>query len=228
MKKENNKKNKYINIVVYCANISLLVLVFFFVLSTEIHKDTVKGNTYTKKLSTSIIAEVSKNEEKKEDVSLDNSNEIQEEKQESRQLEETKKEKQKEEVKNTVVEEVIAKPAVPQNPTYSGTMSFYNANCTSCSGITATGVDVSDGRLYYNDKTYGNVRIVAAGTEIKKWSIIKIRNSSLANEVLAIVLDRGGDIGVGRKFIIDMLTNSTENKSGINKNIEVEVLRNGK
>ena len=111
--------------------------------------------------------------------------------------------------------------------TYQGNMSFYQANCTDCSGITSTGIDISDGRLYYQDHTYGNVRIVAAGQEIKKWSIVRIKNSSLGSSVLAIVLDRGGSIGVGKTFLIDMLTNSNENKDGVDRNITVEVLRNG-
>ena len=124
------------------------------------------------------------------------------------------------------IEETKEQPEVLA--TYSGTMSFYSANCKGCMGSTATGIDISDGNLYYNDNEYGQVRIVATGSEIKPWSIIKIKNSSLGSNVIAIALDKGSNIGLGKKFLIDMLTNSKENKSGIEKNITVEVLRSGK
>lgn len=127
-----------------------------------------------------------------------------------------------------IVEEVIEEVKSDVLATYSGNMSFYYANCTGCSGITSTGVDVSDGSIYYNDKQYGNVRIIAAGTEIKKWSIVRIKNSSLGGSVLAIVLDRGGDIGQNKRFLVDMLTNTSESRGGVDRGITVEVLRSGK
>ena len=107
-------------------------------------------------------------------------------------------------------------------------MSFYNANCRGCSGVTSTGTDISDGRLYYYDSNYGNLRIIAAGPEIKKWSIVRLKNTSFGNNTLAIVLDRGGAIGEGRTFLIDMLTNKQEGKDGVERNVVVEVLRDGK
>lgn len=224
-------RKNFKKIMISAINLSLLLSIPVMLLTVSVETEKVSGNTYTKKLSTSIISEIA--------VKNDNNNEIKEEKNvEEEQVDEEITEnnnkaeiiKEKQPVKVEEKKEVVEKTqaVVNNNPTYTGTMSFYNASCTQCSGITATGIDVSDGRLYYNDRQYGNVRIVAAGTEIKKWSIVKIRNSSLGSEILAIVLDRGGDIGMGRKFIIDMLTNSSENKTGINKNITVEVIRNGK
>ena len=139
----------------------------------------------------------------------------------------------KEEVKETVQTDIKQEPEVTPVQktdvleTFSGKLSYYTANCNGCSGY-ASGYYVGDGRLYYHDNTYGDVRIIAAGPEIARYSIVRIKNSSLGSNVIAIVLDRGGDIGQGRKFLIDMLTNDSESKGGVEQNIVVELLRKGR
>ena len=162
---------------------------------------------------------------------VDNKIEEQEEVKEEVKKVEVTKETPKEEIKEEQ-KEVVSQPVYEEKSdvlkSYTGKMSFYNANCTGCSGITSTGIDVSDGRLYYYDNNYGNVRIIAAGPEIKKWSIVRLKNTSLGSNTLAIVLDRGGAIGEGRTFLIDMLTNNQEGKGGVEKGVVVEVLRDGK
>lgn len=223
---------KISNIINYFLLFSFPILL----LTVNIKMDTIDSNINTKALATSFVSKVQEKQE------LANENPLLEQDQDERVLKKTEtidtiKEDDKEESlppilkKNDKKEEQKIENVAPKTDvisTYHGTMSFYNANCVGCSGITSTGVDISDGRLYYLDKTYGNIRIVAAGTEIKKWSIVRIKNSSLGANTLAIVLDRGGSIGLGKKFLIDMLTNSTENKGGIEKNITVEVIREGK
>ena len=228
MKKYELKKK-----LIICANVILFLTLPILMLTVNVKSNTVSANTYIKKISTnkfntsekevamSSTIEKEEDEEKEDDI---------EEKEITSKVE---KEELKEEVKIATVEEQ-PRQEVKQEikndvlATYTGTMSFYNENCSGCSGNTSSGVNVSGGRLYYHDSEYQNVRIVAAGREIKLWSIVRIKNSSLGDSVLAIVLDRGGDIGNGKKFIIDMLTNNQENKGGINKNVTVEVLRNGK
>lgn len=221
---------KISNIINYFLLFSFPVLL----LTVNIKMDTIDSNINTKALATSLVSKAQEKQEITNEV-------LEKEQSESDQKQPTAVEEIEEDEgiekslsvleggnkKEDKREESII-PKTDVLSTYQGTMSFYNANCVGCSGITSTGVDISDGRLYYQDKTYGNVRIVAAGTEIKKWSIIRIKNSSLGANTLAIVLDRGGSIGLGRKFLIDMLTNSTENKGGIEKNIIVEVIRDGK
>lgn len=115
-----------------------------------------------------------------------------------------------------------------QKNVLTGKLSYYKANCQGCSGKTASGYDVSDGNLYYHDARYGDVRIIAAGYELDLYSIVRIKNSSLGTDILAIVLDRGGDIGQEKKFLIDVLTNSFESKGGVEKNISLDILRNGR
>lgn len=221
------------------SNVMNCFLLFSFpilLLTVNIKMDTIDSNINAKALSTNLVSKVQEKQEMiKEDSTLEGELDENYQKQ-SETVEEIKEDEileksfsvlKVEETKGDKQEESIT-PKTDVLSTYQGTMSFYNANCVGCSGITSTGVDISDGRLYYQDKTYGNIRIVAAGTEIKKWSVIRIKNSSLGVNTLAIVLDRGGSIGLGKKFLIDMLTNSTENKGGIEKNITIEVIREGK
>lgn len=232
------KKNRLKKYIILSINWILLLLIPVFLVTTKFEKNTIKEKIYPKKLSTSLIKNSKEDntvlvtEIEKEDITSEvettEDEEITKEivsKNDDNKIEE----KNDTEVKNTIINEPVVEEVKEQiYATYTGTMSFYNANCTSCSGITYTGVDVSDGRLYYYDNEYQNVRIIAAGSEIPKWSIVRIKNSSLGSSVLAIVLDRGSAVGVGKTHLIDMLTNNSENKTGINRNVTVEVLRNGK
>lgn len=226
------KKNKLIVIF----NWSLLFVLPIILLTVNVETNSTTSKIFPKELSTSLMfntdksnAIVATNIDK-----VDNEIEEQEVKEEAKKVE-TTKEIIKEEIDENISEEekeIVQQPVYEEKSdvlkSYTGKMSFYNANCTGCSGITSTGIDVSDGRLYYYDNNYGNVRIIAAGPEIKKWSIVRLKNTSLGSNVLAIVLDRGGAIGEGRTFLIDMLTNSDEKKDGVEKDIVVEVIRDGK
>lgn len=226
------KKNKLIVIF----NWSLLFVLPIILLTVNVETNSTTSKIFPKELSTSLMfntdksnAIVATNIDK-----VDNEIEEQEVKEEAKKVE-TTKEIIKEEIDENISEEekeIVQQPVYEEKSdvlkSYTGKMSFYNANCTGCSGITSTGIDVSDGRLYYYDNNYGNVRIIAAGPEIKQWSIVRLKNTSLGSNVLAIVLDRGGAIGEGRTFLIDMLTNSDEKKDGVEKDIVVEVIRDGK
>lgn len=227
-------KNKITNIINWVLLFSLPVIV----LTSNVETDTIKSEVKTKNLATSLFTQVEEVQKNKND---DDNEKLNEEDSKTEEVEEKQKEAQdeKQQVKTTTsnatdnetTEQPVIKEDVQEEVsnvlTYSGSMSYYKATCSGCSGVTASGFDVSDGRLYYYDSTYGNVRIIAAGQEIKTWSIVKIKNSSFGQDVLAIVLDRGGNIGNGKKFLIDMLTNSNESRSGIEK-VTIEVLREGK
>ena len=113
--------------------------------------------------------------------------------------------------------------------TASGNFSHYCHDCYGfTSGKTATGYDISDGRIYYTDPTYGSVRIVAAGWEYPYGTILRMSNSSTA-PIIAIVLDRGGSIGSGKKYFLDLLTesNASAYSAGVKYNMTIEVLRMG-
>lgn len=102
------------------------------------------------------------------------------------------------------------------------TLTHYGPDCKGCGGTTASGYNVRN-TIYYNDATYGKLRIVAM-KYMPLYSVIKIKNYKSGGDIYAIVLDRP------RYNIIDLLVES-ESKArdlGTQKNIEIEVLRNGK
>ena len=112
----------------------------------------------------------------------------------------------------------------PQNEIFTGKMSGYGPDCVGCSGYLANGHYVGDGNIYYNDSEYGQVRIVAGDKKYKFGTIVRINDS-----MLAIVLDRGGSIGIGKKFMFDLLyaSEAEANSNGVSYNTKFEILRNG-
>lgn len=120
-----------------------------------------------------------------------------------------------------VVEEVVN---VPSNEILTGKMSGYGPDCIGCSGYLANGTYVGGGNIYYDDSEYGRVRIVAGDKKFKFGTIVRINDS-----MLAIVLDRGGSIGIGKKFMFDLLYESEAeaNRNGVSYNTKFEILRNG-
>lgn len=121
------------------------------------------------------------------------------------------------------VEEVV-EVVQQQNEVITGKMSGYGPDCVGCSGYLANGHYVGDGNIYYNDSEYGQVRIVAGDKKYKFGTIVRINDS-----MLAIVLDRGGAIGIGKKFMFDLLyaSEAEANSNGVSYNTKFEILRNG-
>ena len=80
---------------------------------------------------------------------------------------------------------------------FTGTLTGYGPDCVGCSGIVACypNPDVRNNNIYYNDKEYGKIRILAADRAIPCGSIIKISNYKfIGDDFYGIVLDRGGAI----------------------------------
>ena len=104
-------------------------------------------------------------------------------------------------IKEEKIEKVLA--------TYSGPMTAYGPDCVGCtSGYTASGYYVRN-TIYYNDKEYGKIRIVAADKSLPFGTIVKISGLSFFDEpLIAIVLDRGSAIGFNRKSYFDLLYSS--------------------
>ena len=110
---------------------------------------------------------------------------------------------------------------------YTGDLTGYGADCALCTGRLAcmSSLDLSNGRTTYEDKTYGEVRIVASSKNLQCGTIIKFDSKRISEEpVIAIVLDRGV---LGND--IDLLTPS-ESYAGkyVGRSvITYDVLRNG-
>ena len=116
--------------------------------------------------------------------------------------------------------------------TYVGKITAYGPDCYGCtSGRTASGQYVLEGNIYYNDPTFGNIRIVAADSSIPFGSIIKIIGLSISEDpILAIVLDRGGMIGFaeGKHSYFDLLYKSEADAYSFGRpTATFELLRSG-
>ena len=82
---------------------------------------------------------------------------------------------------------------------FVGKLTHYGPDCPLCGGrVGCNGQDVRNGNIYYEDKEYGTLRIVATSTTIPCGSIIRINVHEYdPNGMYAIVLDRGvGDAHV--------------------------------
>lgn len=80
---------------------------------------------------------------------------------------------------------------------FIGTLTGYGPDCVGCSGVVACAPhpNVKNNNIYYNDKEYGKIRILAADKSIPCGSIIKISNFKfVGDDFYGIVLDRGGAI----------------------------------
>ena len=81
---------------------------------------------------------------------------------------------------------------------FTGTLTGYGPDCPGCGGqvYCKPNPNVLNGNIYYNDSTYGKLRILAADYSIPCGSIIKIENFSFipGEEFYGIVMDRGSAI----------------------------------
>lgn len=93
--------------------------------------------------------------------------------------------------------------------TYKGPMTAYGPDCVGCIGITSSGYNVLNGNIFYKDKTFGNIRILAADKSLPFGTIVRIKGlKKYPSGVIAIVLDRGGAIGFNKKSYFDLLYES--------------------
>ncbi len=111
----------------------------------------------------------------------------------------------------------------PQNKIeFVGTLTGYGPDCEGCGGRVGCypHQDVRNGNIYYTDKEYGKIRIVASDKSIPCGSIIKIDNFKFnKNESFyAITLDRGSAI-VG--LTMDLLYPSEADTDIIGRNYNI-------
>ncbi len=98
---------------------------------------------------------------------------------------------------------------VPVIKSYYGPMTAYGPDCVGCIGITSSGYNVLNGNIFYNDKEFGNIRILAADRTLPFGTIVRINGlKKYPNGVIAIVLDRGSAIGFSKRSYFDLLYES--------------------
>lgn len=112
---------------------------------------------------------------------------------------------------------------------FTGQMTAYNPVCPGCTGkvYCPPRQDVRNGNIYFEDGTYGKIRILAADYAIPCGTIVKISNLTFSNDpIIGIVLDRGGAI---KGNIMDFLVTETDdtNVVGRQRNVKYEILRWG-
>ena len=112
--------------------------------------------------------------------------------------------------------------------TQVGTMSAYGLDCVGCSGRVGASYDAAGNHERYYDSTYGELRIVAGDKKYPYGTVIRVKDSNIGT-FNAIVLDRGGDIGINRRYMFDLLFHTEKEASGfgLSKNTTFEVLRYG-
>ena len=113
--------------------------------------------------------------------------------------------------------------------TVLGKMSAYGPDCAGCGGKVGAGQVVTNGNIYYYDKVYGQLRIVAGDSKFPYGTVIRVLNSKYKDPFYAIVLDIGSDIGINRRFRFDLLFPSEReaNLFGTSYNVTFEVVRYG-
>lgn len=118
--------------------------------------------------------------------------------------------------------------------TYTGTLTGYGPNCSGCSGYTASGYYVGDTTTYV-DSEFGEVRILAAGTlfegdtdPLEMFSVVRVSNVPNMEPFIAIVLDRGGNVGFGKGTLFDLLYADESQAIHKTDNVTFEILRYGR
>lgn len=123
-----------------------------------------------------------------------------------------------------------AKEYGPSMPiSFDGQMTAYKATCAGCTGKVSCPPrqNVRNNNIYFEDQTYGTLRILAADPAIPCGTIVQITNVSFSNEpIMGIVLDRGGAI---KGNIMDFLVGENDNMDivGRQRGVHYEVVRWG-
>jgi 3D (Asp-Asp-Asp) domain-containing protein len=113
--------------------------------------------------------------------------------------------------------------------TFYGQLTGYGPDCAGCSGrgITASGYSISNGNIYYQDDTYGEVRIVAADPRFDFGTIVRITAPNIDDSpIIAVVLDTGSAIH-GNIFDLAFENEAQTKAVGRQKNVKYEILRYG-
>lgn len=109
----------------------------------------------------------------------------------------------------------------------SGGLAAYGPDCSGCSGMLSSGFNARNS-IYYNDATYGSVRILAGDKQYPFGTIVRVSGTSIGS-FNAIVLDRGGGVGIGKRFLFDLLFPTEHDASifGSYSNVKFEIMRLG-
>lgn len=230
-------KSKYLLV----SNIALVMLIVLNIVTCDLNTNEISTDTYFSQDGKYISYLKVDNKEEDEVVELPVVEEAAEEKKILESNRETNTLPKKEETTIDTIKEEIPKEEVKEDNSKSeevvietliGTLVGYGPDCVGCtSNKTASGYYIGEGNIYYDDASYGKVRIVAGDYSYPFGTIVKISNVDYFNDVpfYAIVLDRGGDIGKNKKHLFDLLFAKEVDAYPMGKeiNIKYEIVRLG-
>ena len=109
---------------------------------------------------------------------------------------------------------------------FTGTMTSYGPDCPGCGGKSGCPPrqDFRNGNIYFDDATYGKVRIVATDSAIPCGTMVKISGSG--DDIYAVALDRGGAV-VQNKMDLLYESNAAASAAGTHYNVVFEIVRWG-
>jgi hypothetical protein len=209
------------------------IIVYIAVVGVQSMKSTtVSTDLDVKKLKSSDLLEYVQTQDKVEDEN-DEDEKVEEDTTDEDETEEASSNEKEEAKEEDVVEEVSAPMPDPQPvsdvlETQVGSLSGYGPDCRGCTGFLSSGRDVRNGNIYYQDSTYGQVRILAGDKSYSYGTIVRVKSSRLGT-FLAIVLDRGGSVGFGKSHLFDLLYSSSAEAlaNEVSYNTTFEILRYG-
>lgn len=209
------------------------IIVYIAVVGVQSMKPTtVSTDLDVKKLKSSDLLEYVQTQDKVEDEN-DEDEKVEEDTTDEDETEEASSNEKEEAKEEDVVEEVSAPMPDPQPvsdvlETQVGSLSGYGPDCRGCTGFLSSGRDVRNGNIYYQDSTYGQVRILAGDKSYSYGTIVRVKSSRLGT-FLAIVLDRGGSVGFGKSHLFDLLYSSSAEAlaNEVSYNTTFEILRYG-
>lgn len=209
------------------------IIVYIAVVGVQSMKPTtVSTDLDVKKLKSSDLLEYVQTQDKVEDEN-DEDEKVEEDTTDEDETEEASSNEKEEAKEEDVVEEVSAPTPDPQPvsdvlETQVGSLSGYGPDCRGCTGFLSSGRDVRNGNIYYQDSTYGQVRILAGDKSYSYGTIVRVKSSRLGTFV-AIVLDRGGSVGFGKSHLFDLLYSSSAEAlaNEVSYNTTFEILRYG-
>lgn len=129
------------------------------------------------------------------------------------------------EVKQADNFKTAVKSGKTQPTTFTGKMTGYGPDCKGCGGgVACIRYNVRNGNIYYTDKDYGKIRILAADKKIPCGTIVRVSNLRGYKDFYAIVLDRGGAI---KENLMDLLFVSEKSVNIGRENVRYTIVRWG-
>lgn len=126
-------------------------------------------------------------------------------------------------------EEAVLKAQSGSSASFIGKLTGYGPDCKGCGGFSACEPkqNFKNGNIYYDDSTFGKVRIVAADRSLPCGSIIRLNNIDIYDSpIVAVVMDRGNSVK-GRQ--LDLLFETEKDMQGMHTQdgIQFDILRMG-